>query len=113
MLRRSLTSYWTAAILGLVLLGVYIAWGVWWEPGKRGEVVTGFGASLVVLGIFLAAHPFIRAGIRKTAASQVRSPGLSFYGSADRARNEEMMADCTMGRRRDGLNKNDPGFSDV
>ncbi len=62
-LRSLALSYWTPVLVGLALLGVHLAWAIRWEPARRGEVVTGFGAAMIVLGLFVAARPYIRLGL--------------------------------------------------
>jgi len=61
MLRRLAASYWVqaASAVGAVLLHA-----VWWsaDPKHHGEIVSGFGAALIVLGVWIAAGPYIRDG---------------------------------------------------
>lgn len=77
-LRRVALSHWTPILAGVVLLGLHVAWAIRWEPTKRGEVVTGFGACLIVLGLLVAARPYLRAG-RNAAADQAMSPLLGAF----------------------------------
>ncbi|CAA2161158.1 hypothetical protein MBRA_06318 [Methylobacterium brachiatum] len=64
MYRRLALSYWTPVVLGAVMLGLHLAWAIRWEPAKRGEVVTGFGACLIVLGLLVAARPYLTTGLK-------------------------------------------------
>lgn len=61
-MRRVALSYWTVCLIGLALFGVH-AW--FWSsyPAHRAEVISGFGAALIVLGLWVAARPFIRSGL--------------------------------------------------
>lgn len=80
MMRRLATSNWIAAVLGMTIVAVHVAWAVWWEPTKRGEILTGFGASLIVLGLLVAARPFLTTGLEAAIdreASAAPSPILS------------------------------------
>ncbi|MCJ2074784.1 hypothetical protein MKK68_03845 [Methylobacterium sp. E-016] len=74
MMRRLALSYWTPIGAGLVLLSLHLAWAIRWEPSKRGEVVTGFGACLIVLGLLIAARPYIRSGMRHFVDAEVGPP---------------------------------------
>ena len=65
-LRMVALSYRTVALLGSLAIVLHVRWyTVDKAPGD--EVVSGFGAALVVLGIFVAARPFLRAGVRGMA----------------------------------------------
>ncbi len=76
---RSLAlSYWTPILVGLVLLGLHLVWAIRWEPTKRGEVVTGFGAALIVLGLFVASRPYIRSGLRALIEESLGPAQLPF-----------------------------------
>ncbi len=70
--KRVATSYWTAAALGLFIAAVHGWWLV--KSDHAGEVISGFGAALVVLGLFVAARPFVELGVRGMAAQQVQAP---------------------------------------
>ena len=71
MMRRLALSYWTPTFAGLVLLGLHLAWAIRWDPARRGEIVTGFGACMIVLGLLVAARPYIRAGVRQLVDAEV------------------------------------------
>ena len=68
-MRRIFASEWTAAAAGLSALAVH----VWWFLGSehQGDILTGMGGFLAVLGIFVAAQPYIRKGLVQTAREQV------------------------------------------
>ena len=67
-LRRVAASIWTAALIGLGLVLLHGWWFV--ESRHKADVISGFGVSIAVLGIFIAAQPLIRAGIVTTARWQ-------------------------------------------
>lgn len=80
MMRRLALSYWTPSLAGLALLGLHLAWAVRWDPGRRGEIATGFGACLIVLGLAVAARPYIRAGRAATVAHNMPPLDGCFLG---------------------------------
>ena len=61
-------SVWTSISLGAVLCGLHVWWFV--QSDHKADVISGFGVSLAVLGILVAAQPLINIGIRKTARRQ-------------------------------------------
>ena len=69
MAKAILSNEWTAAIVGLAVLGLHL----WWFAGSKhqGDVLTGAGGFLAALGIFVAGQPYIRKGLIKTAREQV------------------------------------------
>lgn len=67
-LRRIAASIWTATLIGMVLVALHGWWLV--ESRHKADVISGFGVSIAVLGIFVAAQPLIRAGIVTTARWQ-------------------------------------------
>lgn len=81
MLRRLALSYWTPITFGVALLGLHLAWAIRWEPTKRGEAVTGFGACLIVLGLLVGSRPYIRSGLQAVAAQQAFPPHFAAYES--------------------------------
>nr|WP_137830886.1 hypothetical protein [Methylobacterium sp. L1A1] len=62
-MRLLAASYRTVIALGTVLLGLHLAWAIRWEPARRGEIATGFGACLIILGLWVAPRPYIRTGL--------------------------------------------------
>jgi hypothetical protein len=66
-MKRIALSYWTVLTVGLMLFLVH-GWWFMARPHNRSEVVSGFGSVLVVLGIWLAAQPFLRKGIERATA---------------------------------------------
>lgn len=74
MMRRLALSYWTPALAGVVLLGLHLVWAIRWDPARRGEIATGFGAGLIVLGLLVAARPYIRSGVRHLVDTEVGPP---------------------------------------
>ena len=72
-MKRLAVSYWSVTLVGAVLFGLH-AW--WWSarPAQRGEIVSGFGATLIVVGLWVAARPYIRAGVQGIAEAQIQAP---------------------------------------
>lgn len=102
MMRRLALSYWTPIALGIVLLGLHLAWAIWWEPARRGEIATGFGASLIVLGLLVAARPYIRAGREGMyAQARPRHPGAFAISNDASVRFRERVEATEPERRRD------------
>ena len=80
LLRSLALSDRTIVITGAMLAGAHVAWGVWLEPTKRGEILTGFGACLIVLGLLVAARPYLATGLDALVdkeASAAPAPVLS------------------------------------
>jgi hypothetical protein len=76
--RRITLSYWSVAAVAVVVGTLHVLWFVHSVPAQRGEVVTGFGAALIVLGLWVAARPYIRSGI-EVATGQAMSPLLGTF----------------------------------
>ena len=76
--KRVALSYWTAVAIGLALLTLHAWWFAGCRAMPRAEVVSGFGAAMTVLGVFVAARPFIRMGVAGMASSLVYTPGPGF-----------------------------------
>lgn len=64
-------SHWTALAAGIVIFVLHVCWLIRVSPDHRLEVVSGFGAMLIVLGIWVAALLFLRKGLKKTAADSM------------------------------------------
>ena len=67
-IRDIAASVWTAFAFGAAIVGLHAWWFV--ESAHQADVISGFGVSLAVLGILVAAQPLIDTGIRKTARQQ-------------------------------------------
>lgn len=91
MLRRLALTYWTPVAAGLVLLGLHLTWAIRWEPTKRGEILTGFGACLIVLGLLVAARPLIGSGLAG-AAAQAAPIARAAILSGERINDPDLMA---------------------
>ena len=52
-------SHWTVLAAGIVIFFLHVCWFIRVRPDHRLEVVSGFGAMLIVLGIWVAALPFL------------------------------------------------------
>lgn len=63
--RRIALSYWTILAIGIVLLLFHAWWFVATSATRRPEAVSGFGASVAALGIYMAVRFFLRKGIRR------------------------------------------------
>lgn len=90
MLRRLATSNWTAITLGLTILALHVAWAVWLEPTRRGEIVTGFGASMIVFGLLVAARPFLTTGL-EAAVDREASAGPAAVLSGGRTDDPDLL----------------------
>jgi uncharacterized protein with ACT and thioredoxin-like domain len=67
--RLALASYWTAGIAGSVMTALHGRWLV--RSSHAGEVLTAYGAGVVVLGLWVAVLELVRAGIAETGRRQV------------------------------------------
>ena len=54
--------------MGLVVLGLHLAWFL--ASAHQSEVLSGLGGSVTVLGILVAAQPYIRKGVRQAGREQ-------------------------------------------
>lgn len=68
-MRGLFSSEWTAVGIGAVMLLLHGWW--FWTSNHQAEVLSGFGAALTVLGVFVAAQPYIGKGLYETAREQV------------------------------------------
>ena len=67
-MKRWLASEWTA--LGALVV-VLLCHAAWFEVSDhQGDVLTGLGGSMTLVGVFVAAQPYIRKGLAKTAREQ-------------------------------------------
>ena len=80
MLRRIVTSHWTAVTLGALAVLLHVRWYTV-DKALGGEVLSGFGAALVVLGIFVGSRPYIRAGLAKLVSDGLPAYGAGFFSS--------------------------------
>ena len=63
----------------MVLGGVAIVLHVRWytvDKGQGAEIVSGFGAVLVVLGVFVGSRPYIRAGVGGLVSAALPRPPI-------------------------------------
>lgn len=83
-MRRFIASEWTAAGLTVFVVGLH----VWWfeKSAKQAEVLSALGGALTVLGVFVAAQPYIRKGLIETAREQI---GLHPPGETQRQMHDE------------------------
>ena len=77
-LRTVALSYRTVALMRAVVLVLHVRWYTV-DKAAGGEAVSGFGAALVVLGILVAARPFLRAGVRGMAEQTVQQTQYQGY----------------------------------
>lgn len=88
--RPFVLPYWILLLAGAGLLGMHVAWAIWGEPDKRGEVVTGFGALLIVLGLIVAARPYLRLGLGPFIQNAL-TPDVAAYAT-DESYDEQLRA---------------------
>ena len=76
MFKKAVTAWITIFAVGILILLPH-TWWFWMLPHQRSEAVSGFGAALIVLGIWVVASPFIRKGVDESAPSAMPPrPGL-------------------------------------
>ena len=75
---RILVSYWTAIFAWVVMTVLHLRW--LHRSTHAGDVISAYGAGLTVLGLLVAARPFLKMGVDRTARSQV--PQLPFAFAA-------------------------------
>ena len=68
MFRQTMASEWTAAALGVFILAAHLKW--FFVSSHQSEVLSGLGGSVTVLGIMVAAQPYIRKGVRQAGREQ-------------------------------------------
>ena len=68
-------SYWTALALGALAIFLHGRWYVV-DKATGGEVVSGFGAALVVLGVMIGGRAYVRSGIIGVALQQTTTQAL-------------------------------------
>lgn len=68
MFRQTMASEWTAAAFGIFIVGLHLAWFL--ASARQSEVLSGLGGSVTVLGILVAAQPYIRKGVRQAGREQ-------------------------------------------
>lgn len=79
-----MSNEWTAAVLGIVVVAAHVFW--FFGSEHQGEVVSGLGGSVTVVGILVAAQPYIRKGVRQAAREQA---GLEDPRAVRRQRDRE------------------------
>ena len=77
-IREAALSYWTVGIVALIVIAGHIRWFT--RGGPTAEVISGFGAAFVVLGIWVAARPFLRMGVRAMAEQSVQGTAPQAIG---------------------------------
>lgn len=77
-----MTQSYTLASIGLGALVIVLH--AWWlsRSDHAGEVLSACGAAIVVVGLFVAAVPFLRAGVEAAAREKVQAPQGAYYDSA-------------------------------
>lgn len=73
--RAAAASYWTAGAAWAVMSGLHWRW--LWHSAHAGDVLSAYGAGLVVLGVLVGSRPYLRAGF-----SQLVAAGLPQYDGA-------------------------------
>ena len=98
--RDVLVSYWTAGLAFVAMTALHGRWLA--RSVQAGEVLSGYGAGLVMLGIFVASRPYIRAGLEADiAARQRRNPAVIPANRERIRRHRERVAEEAPGIRRD------------
>ena len=96
-LRQGASSYRTVAVVGAVMTGLHVAWLA--HSDHAGEVVSGFGSVLVVLGVWVAAFPFIRHGLTRVVGRTPRASDVVFPEFRSLALQQEEREDRAKERR--------------
>ena len=79
--RDAAASYWTAGFAYIVMSALHWRW--LWRSTHASDVLSAYGAGLVVLGLLVAARPFIRAGVRRMAEQDVQAPQFGGWATAE------------------------------
>lgn len=69
--RVALTSYWTAGLAWAVMTALHGRWLL--RSAHAGDVLSAYGAALVVLGLWVAVLELMRVGLTETARRQTES----------------------------------------
>lgn len=86
-IREGLAHYGTALLALNWMTALHERW--LWRSAHAGEVVSGYGAGLIMLGVFVGARPYLRAGISRTVEAGLppyRGAFLQGRGAAERHR---------------------------
>lgn len=97
--RKAVLSYWTVAIVGLSILAGHVRWYI--RGGPAAEVFSGFGAALVVLGIWIAARPYLRVGLQKLVSAAVPPMVIGGMGYGDEDKAIQQRQDAAANAKRD------------
>ncbi len=65
--RAAAASYWTAGAAWAVMSALHWRW--LWRSAHAGDVLSAYGAGLVVLGVWVAARPYLRNGLEPWIAA--------------------------------------------
>lgn len=90
--RTIASSYWTALALGALAIFLHVRWYVV-DKAAGGEVVSGFGAVLVVLGVFVGSRPYIRAGVAGLIEAGLPALGAGFLIGPDTYREHQELVE--------------------
>ena len=83
-LKRIILSNWVAVSVAAILVIGHARWFAITDSDRKAEAVSGFGAAVVALGIWLAVRPFFRKGIWRAieeAAGKELPPLPGFFNS--------------------------------
>ncbi len=78
-LRTISSSYWTALALVALAMFLHVRWYTV-DKAAGAEVVSGFGAALVALGVLVGSKPYIRAGIAGLIEAGLPDGGAGVFG---------------------------------
>lgn len=96
--RATIASYWTSFIAIVVMSGLHLRWLL--RSAHAGDVLSAYGAGLVVLGVLVGSRPYLRSGIGNMVARSLPSGGGVFprtreQAAAARKRIEEARPEVT------------------
>ena len=101
-IKKILLSNCAAVVGGVVLFVLHLHWFLVTRPDRGVDAISGLGAALVALGIWLAVRPFFRKGIRRAieeATGKDMSPLIGFlaapgYMKSARAQRPQVREGC-------------------
>ena len=75
--RAAVTSYWTASLAWAAMSALHWSW--LWRSAHAGDVLSAYGAGLVVLGVLVGSRPYLRTGFAQLVESGLpQYDGMTF-----------------------------------